>query len=324
VGVAQAIEMVSDIYYARLQLHDRMDRIAKSLILRAVLSAIGLTVGVYLTGNLLWGIAGVAAARFLVFAGYDVLQAAQGQAGSWDASALAALRPRWDAKVQGELLRCSFPLGIVAALVALHSSIPRLFIENSLGERELGIFAALAFLLGAGSMAVVSLGQSAFARLARLYAGGDLQGFLRLLGKLLVWGGALGVSGIVVAQLAGQEILAFLFRPEYAERAALLPWIMAAGTVGYMAQFLGFGMTAARFNHPQVGLFVFTNLVLAAVCYELVPRDGLQGAIFAMLIASIVQFTGSLIILAVRLRGRAGERISRPGQAEESQEASAL
>ena len=40
VGVAYAIETISDVYYARLQLHDRMDGISKSLIARALLSTL--------------------------------------------------------------------------------------------------------------------------------------------------------------------------------------------------------------------------------------------------------------------------------------------
>src|SRR5215472_13143773 len=42
VGVAYGIETISDVYYARLQLHDRMAEISKSMIARAVLSVIGL------------------------------------------------------------------------------------------------------------------------------------------------------------------------------------------------------------------------------------------------------------------------------------------
>jgi O-antigen/teichoic acid export membrane protein len=39
------------------------------------------------------------------------------------------------------------PLGVVAALVLLNTNIPRYFIERYLGEWELGIFAALAYIM---------------------------------------------------------------------------------------------------------------------------------------------------------------------------------
>src|SRR5713101_7562940 len=55
VGVAYAIESISDVYYARLQLHDRMAEFSKSLIARAMLSVLALAVATYVTRSVLWG-----------------------------------------------------------------------------------------------------------------------------------------------------------------------------------------------------------------------------------------------------------------------------
>jgi O-antigen/teichoic acid export membrane protein len=107
---------------------------------------------------------------------------------------------------------------------------------------------------------------------------------------------------MIVSKLAGREILTLLFRPEYAERAELLLWIMAAGGVLFMAQFLGFGMTAAGYYNSQVLLNILANLSLFAACYWLVARQGLLGAIFAMLIAAVVQLAGSALVLVIGMR----------------------
>lgn len=304
-GVAQAIEAVSDIYYARLQLRDRMDAIAKSLIARTALAMLGLAGGVYFTGNLWGGIAGMVLARAAVLFGYDIRRRTHNMV--WESGEFAGnneLKPRWDPAVQRQLLRLSLPLGIISALVALHFSIPRYFIERSLGDRELGIFSAIAFLFAAGSMAVVSLGQAAFTRLARSYAEGNFTEFRALTGKLLIWGAALGVCGILAAHFAGREIVTLLFRPEYAEQAHLLVWIMAGGCIAYMAQFLGYAMTAARFYNSQVALFLLTNICLAVACSVLIPRQGLFGAVMAMLITVFVQLAGSFFILMLGMRRR--------------------
>ena len=113
---------------------------------------------------------------------------------------------------------------------------------------------------------------------------------------------------MIISKFAGREILTILFRPEYAERADLLPWIMAAGAVLFMAQFLGYGMTAAGFYHSQVILNVLGNVSLVAACYWLVAPKGLLGAILAMLIAAIVQLAASAVILFLGLREDAHER----------------
>jgi O-antigen/teichoic acid export membrane protein len=306
VGGAYAIETISDVYYARLQLHDRMVEISKSLIARALLSVLGLAVATYVTRNLLWGVAGVLLARAIVLFGYDICERTHGlgRQSKWF-SRNEALRPRLNLRAQSELLWLSLPLGIVVLLTSLNSSVPSYFIKQALGERELGIFSAIGFMISVGNMAVVSLGQSAFTRLARSYASGNLVAFGLLLGKLLAFGAMLGVCGMIISKLAGREILTIMFRPEYAERADLLPWIMAAGSVLFMAQFLGFGMTAAGYYNSQVVLNILANLSLLAACYWLVARQGLLGAFLAMLIAAIVQLAGSVVVLVIGLRTHA-------------------
>jgi O-antigen/teichoic acid export membrane protein len=211
----------------------------------------------------------------------------------------------------------SLPLGIVVLLGCLNSSLPNFFIKHSLGERQVGIFAAIGFMVSVGNMAVVSLGQSAFTRLARSYAAGNFAVFASLVGKLVAFGAAIGLTGMIVSKIAGREILTILFRPEYAERADLLPWMMAAGGVLYMAQFLGFGLTAAGFYRSQVILNILANASLFAACYWFVGQRGLMGAILAMLVAAIVQLAASAIILAADLRKRmsasAAEQVDEQG-----------
>jgi O-antigen/teichoic acid export membrane protein len=302
VGIAQAIETVSDIYYARLQLCNNMLGISKSLIARAVLSVIALAAGTYLGKNLLWAIAGIIIARAGVLFGYDMRERTHGLNRQSNEFQHEGLRPLFNLKAQRELLSFNFPLGILTLLVTLNSSMPSYFIKHALGERALGIFSAIGFVVSVGSLAAVSLGQSAFTRLARAYAMENIGEFWSLMGLLLVLGAAVGICGIIVSKIAGREILTILFRPEYAEQADLLPWIMAAGGMGYMAQFVGIGMTAARNYKPQIALLSLVSASLSVASYLLVARRGLLGAIFAISIGAFVQVVGGAIILFTDLR----------------------
>src|SRR6266478_2641474 len=290
VGVAYGIETISDVYYARLQLHDRMAEISKSLMARAVLSVLILAAVTYATRSVVWGIAGVAVGRAIVLFGYDTRERTHvlRQQTKWYLLN-GELAPRFDASEQRQLLWRSLPLGIVVLLTTLNSSIPSFFIKHGIGERDLGIFSALGLTISVGNMAVVSL-----------------------LVVLLTCGAGLGVCGMLISKFAGREILTLLFRPEYAERADLLPWIMAAGAVLFMAQFLGFGMTAAGFYHSQVYLNILANVSLVAACYWLVAAKGLLGAIFAMLIAAIIQLLASAVILAAAMRTKSNVRTETP------------
>ncbi|MGC2828445.1 MAG: oligosaccharide flippase family protein [Candidatus Acidiferrum sp.] len=306
VGLAYGLETISDVYYARLQLHDRMAEISKSLIARALFSVLALSVATYVTRSLVWGIAGVVLARAIVLFGYDIRERTHnlGEQPEWLAYN-PALTPRFDLNEQRGLLLRSLPLGIVVLLTTLNSSIPSFFIKHGLGERDLGIFSAIGLTISVGNMAVVSLGQAAFTRLSRSYFNRDFAAFGNLLGKLLIIGAAIGVCGILLSKLAGREILTILFRPEYAERADLLPWIMAAGAILFMAQFLGFGLTAAGIYRTQVALNILTITSLVMGCYWLVARQGLLGVILSMLISAVVQLLASAIILFRSLRANA-------------------
>jgi O-antigen/teichoic acid export membrane protein len=309
VGLAQAIEAISDMFHARLQQHDRMKCISKSLMARSALSALGLAVGVYLTKSLLGGLVGILFGRALVLLTYDIRDRTHGLAGrsNWILRN-DDLMPRWDPRIQFQLISLNFRLGVLWALVSLNTAIPRYFIEHALGEGALGIFSAIASMRAAGDLAALSLGVSAFGRFARAYAAGNLTEFRALLGKLLLVAAILGVSGVVVAEVAGREILTLVLRPAYAERADLLPWLMVVAGVGQVALVLGTAITAAKYYDSQIVLFGLTNLVVAALSYFLVPSWGLFGAVIAMLGGTLLQVAGSVVILAVGMRQSAAMR----------------
>jgi len=302
VGCAYGIETISDVFYARLQLHDRMAEVAKSMMIRALLSVLGMGVAVYLSGSLLWGILAVVIARCIVLLGCYISQRTQNVAGESKRLLNEVLVPRFGLKEQLGLLRHGLPLGIVVLLTTLGSSLPNFFIKHGLSERDLGIFSVISLTISVGNMAVVSLGQAAFTRLARSYFHRNASEFYALLGKLLLAGAAIGVVGMIVSEFAGREILTMIFRPEYAERADLLPWIMAAGAVLFMAQFVGFGLTAAGYYYAQVLPNVLATISLVATCNWLIARHGLFGVILSMFVAALVQLITSAIVLIAETR----------------------
>src|SRR5882762_1589955 len=110
VGVAYAIETISDVYYARLQLHDRMAEISKSLMARAVLSVLILAAVTYATRSVVWGIAGVVVARAIVLVAYDSRERTHILRPRTKWYLLnEELAPRFDASEQRQLLWRSLP-----------------------------------------------------------------------------------------------------------------------------------------------------------------------------------------------------------------------
>lgn len=307
VGLAKAVESISDVFYGLIQQHERMDRIAVSLMIKGPLSLLLLGIGVYLSGSVVWGAVGLVVAWSVVLVGYDIrsgvlmLKNAPRRLKNTGRYELAVLKPYWHLSTLRKLVWLALPLGFVMMLISLNTNIPRYFIEHSLGERELGIFAAIAYLMVAGNMVVSALGESASPRLAKYYAAGDSKAFRILLLKLVGIGALLGGIAILVALVAGKEILSILYQPEYAQHSYLFVWLMVAAGIGYISSFLGYGMTAARYFRIQMPLFALVTTISAIACLWLIPSIGLQGAAIALIVAAIVQGSFSLGVIIYAL-----------------------
>ncbi|MDJ0675318.1 MAG: oligosaccharide flippase family protein [Calothrix sp. MO_167.B42] len=302
VGLAKAFESISDVFYGLIQQHERMDRMAISLMIKGPLSLLLLAVGVYISGNLVWGVLGLVFAWAAVLLGYDVRSGIYILSNDNSNSQTIKLQPRWHLQTLRKLVWLALPMGFVMMLISLNTDIPRYIIAGYLGERELGIFAAIAYLMVAGNMIVNALGQSASPRLAKYYAAGNGGAFRVLLTKLVGIGAVLGGIAIFLAMVAGRQILTLVYRPEYAQQVNLFVWLMVAAGIGYVASFLGYGMTSARYFRVQMPLFTAVTGTSAMVCLWLIPTTGLQGAAVALILAAIVQLGFSLGVIFHALR----------------------
>ena len=316
IALAKAFESITDVFNGLIQQHERMDRIAIALMIKGPLSLLLLAIGVSLTGSVVGGAIGLAIAWGLVLFGWDIrnvrliLNNSSHQREGKDLlvadpepeKSQNSLYPRWHIKTLSKLVWLALPLGIVMMLLSLNTNIPRYFIERYLGERELGIFAAISYLMVAGQIVVSSLAESASPRLAKYYAAGNSTAFRTLLLKLVGVGLMLGTAGVFVAVVAGKPILTLLYTPEYAERADLFAWLMVAAGMGYVSSFLGYGMTAARYFRVQMPLFVLVTGSCAIACFWLIPTQGVRGAAIALIVGAIVQivFTLGVIVHALQ------------------------
>jgi O-antigen/teichoic acid export membrane protein len=293
VGFAQVLEYVSDAYYGLMQKYDRMDRLSTSLMIKGPLALAALWGAMYVTRSVVWAVIGLAFGRLVVLLGYDSRLGFMGNRGG----VRPAVRLQWNWGAMFRLLRLALPLGVIAMLGSLNSSMPRYFVEAHCGSAELGIFSAIASLLSAGNLVVSAFGQAIFLPVARACAALDrarYRGFVVLAGVL---GGLLGGGAVLAAALFGREILTHIFRREYGEHADIFVWLMIAGTVSFIASGVGYVMTAARSLQPQVPQLLATVLAVTAASAWLIPRHGLQGAAEAYLVAAFVQLAGAGVIL---------------------------
>ncbi len=298
VGLAKAFESISDVFYGLIQQHEYMNRIAISLIFKGSLSLLLLSMGVYLSNNILWGVVGLASAWFVVLVTYDIrsgvsiLKLLENQQDT-----ALTLQPRWHLQTLRELVWLCLPLGFVMMLISLNLNIPRYFIQIYLGERQLGIFAATAYLMMASNIVVSALGDSASPRLAKYYEVGNSVAFRALILKLVGIAVLLGGIGVLFALFCGKQILVILYSSEYAEHTNLFICLMIAAGVSYIASFLGYAMTAARYFRIQMPLFASVAIISTIVCLWLLPHLGLLAAAIALIIAAAIQACLSVTVI---------------------------
>ncbi len=299
-GAAKGIESVSDVVYGQFQQHERMDKIAISMMNKGViaLGALGSTTA--LTGRTVWAVVSLAAAWAIVLFAYDLPVSAALRRDSCEGA--GPPQPGWSRARLLRLAWLALPLGIVMMLISLIANIPRYFIEAELGERALGIFTAMAYLMVVGNTVVFALGQAASPRLARQYAAGQIEEFRALLLRLAGLAAGGGGLAIVLALGWGQAILRTLYTAEYAQRTDVFVWLTIAAAVGAVASFLGYGMTAARCFRVQAPLFAIVVLATTAASAVLIPRHGLIGAALATTIGATVQLGGSAWVIHALLR----------------------
>jgi O-antigen/teichoic acid export membrane protein len=301
IGMAKAIESISDVCYGYMQQQERMDFIAVSLIGRGALSLILLVIGVMTFRTVLGGVIGLAVAWLVMLVGYD-LRVMRRFVKTFTEQGFQSLKPIWQWQTQQKLMGLTLPLGFVMLLISLNTNIPRYFIEHFLSPRDLGIFAAIAYLMLVGSIVQGALAQAASPRLAKYYTDGRRRAFASLLFNLIGLGALLGGIGVGVTWLLGKQLLTLLYKAEYAQYSDLLVWLMVAAALEYISAFLGTGITCARYFRVQVPLFATTAVVMAIACFFLIPSQGLSGIPTAMIMTGVLRVLLCFAILAHALK----------------------
>lgn len=296
VAAAKAAETFSDVIAGHLQKCERLDQVARALVLRGLASVTTFTLTFWITRRLSVSLLVLVATWLLVIGLYDFRVV------------LRILRDRVFFRFSVSTLRrlawLSLPLGIVMALNSLSTNVPRYILEHSLGRADLGIFASLAYLVTAGGLISIALGQSVSTRMSRLFADGNLPAFRGILRKLMLLAVALGFAGTLLALTLGKPVLTLVYRAEYAKHVNLLVVMVIDCSVTAASVFLGFGMTAARCFRPQIPIMAANLIVTIALTFALIPHFGLLGGGFALLLSSVLQASASYYVLNLALNKR--------------------
>ncbi len=291
-AASKGIESFSDIIYGLWQQHENLRSISQSLMLRGLVSLLAVGITYYRFHSVLISVLSMAVVWAGVLMLHDLPNAATATGHGW-----RAVVPRFHFPDMREMVLIAWPLGVVVLFVSLNVNIPRYVISHILGVRELGIYSALAYMLMAGTMVVNSVGQAAVPRLSQYFAYKKIREFHKLSNQLLLIGAGLGVSGVLIAIVAGRLIIRVLYGARYSDHPGVLVWVMIAGAFSYLASFAGYSLTAARRFKPQLPMSIAVAATTLVLSVMLVKWHGIVGGVEAIAGGNLVQFVVSMIIL---------------------------
>ena len=295
VAAAKIVESISDIIYGVFQKHMRMDIVAKSMVIKGTTSLIIFATVVWFTRSVIWGTFALGVSWLCVVIVYDLPRARD----------FCEVRPKFRAVNLGRLAKLAAPLGVVMGLIYLQSSVPKYFVEKYFGEAALGYFAAISYVTVVGNMFIMALGQSASARLARHFRFNQ-KAFKLLVIKLVFAALLIGLALVGLGMAFGEWFLTIVYTPEYAEYSNIFILLLISCAIAFIGSVFGYSITAARrfkIQVPQNGLAVLTAIICS---YFLIPRYGLVGGAWTLLIANSVRTLCAAMILCdcVRKRSR--------------------
>lgn len=296
-GATKSIDALGDVVYGLLQQHECMRRIGVSRILHGLLQLAALAAAMLLTRSLIAAAAAMALVSLVVTVLYDVrsarLIARTGELFLWR-------RPCWP--TLGRLLVLTLPLGVAAALDSLNTSVPRYVLDAHGGREAIGYYAAIAyFLVGQGTL-VVALADAARPRLARALLT-SREEFVTLARRLGLIALAIGGFGLVLASVAGAQILRLLYGPEYASQTSVFVAIMAAAIPWNLAGVIGTALAAARRFRALLLSFVVMTGVTTFASLALVPEHGALGAAWALGLGMVARLAAASLSLWWVLHG---------------------
>lgn len=277
VGAAKLFEGVSDLVQGRFQWAERMDRAAISLVIKGTGALVLMGLLLRVTGSVVWGALGIAASNAAVLFFFDLPQSAR-------LGAAESFRPRWNPRVLWSITKAGAPLAFAVFLASSAGALPRFYLEEFHGLRQVGYYAAASAPLIVMSFLPGVLSQATIARAALYYQEGAHDAFVRLNARVIAVTFALNVCFVGGAALLGRFFLTTFFTAEYAG----LHGVMVVFTFSQMlavAAALGTQlMAAARMFRLQLLNALIALVALYVASRALVPTMGVRGTAWAEVI----------------------------------------
>lgn len=281
------LESLSDIIYAFYNSKDKTYLISKSLLLKGMGGVLACFLGLtYFNFN--WAIFFILLNYFLIW--YFL-----------DNKFILKTKEISQKKLNFKILNQAIPMGVTLGLVTLQSSIPRIFLNNYESTELVGILSVLSYFVVIGSIFINSICQYLSPKIVKFWIN-DIKGFIKNYIFMQVISLLFGFFVLFFCYFFGNIILNLVYGEKFIEYEKELNLIMFSGVFLYLSTVNGFTLTSIGYIGKQVYIFSFIVLITLLSSYLLIPRLGIDGAIYSMVIAYFTQFIVTSIVIIYKLR----------------------
>lgn len=286
-AIYKAFESISDIVFGYFQKSEQVFLISISMMTKGILTALALLLVMFVSHEIVWAVLFMSIVMLMVLLFIDLKNVKQ----------FNEIKFVFDKQRLKSLFIQGLPLGFVSMLMSLNTNIPRYFLQDVVGLRELGIFSSISYLMVAGTTVISAVGQVSSPRLSKFFASGDRKAFVSLLMRMI--GVSLGVflCGLLVCYTIGEKLLVLVFSDDFIGFQYLLNLIMYSAGLSFVCSLLSYALTATRIFKAQLPISLLVALSNLIACYWLIPDQGVRGAAIALLISSCVQIIVMSIVL---------------------------
>lgn len=292
IGLSKVLDLNSEIYYAILHKIEKYKYISLLMISKSVLIIVAFTISLYLTKSVILSLVlqVIIQIMFLAFI--------EKRAESYIKKSIKKIH--W--KVYISIFLIGLPLGIVQLLNSYNILIPRYIIEYKLSLKEVGIFAAISYLLTVVDLFMNSISQNIIISIKNKISNNkydELKKFLKI--KVTAISFIIGLLFTSFVYLFGENILIIIYGEAYGKVSVIFTIISISFIFNFQSWLYDTTIMALKIYKAQLLSSVITLIISTVISYYLISNYELIGASLSVVFITFTQSTLKRIIVIYML-----------------------
>jgi len=275
-GLLKFIESQSDIQYGNMQRHHLQKRIAISMIVKAIGQLISTFVFVRYFRSVSLGLLSTFILWSIIYFVYDRITKLE-------------VIIEGEKKTELDIIKYAIPYGAVGGLVSVNQMIPRYLLEYFYSKALVGAFGTLAFFGKIGQIFSSAITAATITKLAEQFHDFKTGKMVKqvMIGSAIVC--VPNIFLLIMAVTCGSFVLELFFNEQYAAYSGALIILIFSFIPTHISFYLQSILITLRKLKSHTTITIITLILVLSLSYFFIPEFGLEGAVYAVVIARTIQ-----------------------------------